>query len=341
VSFGKVRGRYAPSPSGDLHLGNARTALIAWWHVRSLGGAFVLRIEDLDPDRSKAEAAAGIIDDLAWLGIDWDEGPGVGGPYGPYAQSERRDLYDAALKSLLEQGRVYPCWCTRAEVRAAASAPHGDEGRLFRYPGTCRPDRQQVGGPDRLGAKAQTTLPWPPPLRDGRAPALRYKAGGDPIRFSDEFAGEQFTDLAREIGDFVVRRSDGVAAYHLAVAVDDAAQRITHVVRGGDLLQTTACQIELARALGYTPPRYAHVPLVVDKDGRRLAKRKGDLTLRALRSAGVRPGAITGWLAWTCGLIDEPAPVAPAELVPAFSLSKIRKAPAVVTEDVVALLRKL
>src|SRR5690606_2297693 len=187
-------------------------------------------------------------------------------------------------------------------------------GGAYRYPGSCRPDSKDAWEALTSSPDAEDFTAATPYSRKQRLPAMRFAAGGEPIAFVDEFAGAQRTDLAREIGDFIVRRSDCVAAYHLAVAVDDAEQRITHVLRGDDLLKTTACQIAIAQAVGRAPPRYAHVPLVVVAAGRRLAKRKGDLTLKALRAAGVRPEAVVGYLAWTCGLLDAPEPASARDL---------------------------
>lgn len=340
-----MRGRYAPSPSGDLHLGNARTALIAWWHARRQDGTFVLRMEDLDPDRSKPDAALGILRDLKWLGIDWDEGPDIGGPYAPYVQSERADLYKGALKKLIDSRRVYGCTCsrseTRAEARAAASAPHGPPGGSYRYLGKCRPVAEadwQFARADALRTAAQTSGHK---ARE-RLPALRFVLPSESVTFEDEVRGAQRTDLAAVFGDFIVRRSDGVAAYHLAVAVDDVSQAMTHVVRGDDLLEATGCQIAILDALSQEAPRYAHVPLVVDPSGRRLAKRHGDLTLAALRQRGASPDAITGYLAWTAGLIERPKPATPESLIGAFSLERLRPGPAVIdparlTDEILAL----
>lgn len=323
-----VRGRYAPSPSGYLHLGNARTALLAWWHARQARGSFVLRMDDLDPDRSKPDVAAGILSDLRWLGIDWDEGPDVGGPSGPYNQSQRGSLYRQALERLREARRIYPCWCTRAEVRRAATAPHGRPGSAHVYPGTCRPRDHEAWR--RADQPLDATG-----LRD-RAPAWRFAVEPGLTVVPDLLAGNTAVDVAHEVGDFIVRRSDGVAAYHLATAVDDAVQGITHVVRGADLLETTPCQMLVREALGLGQPAYAHVPLVVDESGRRLAKRDGDLTLAALRASGVKPERIVGLLAYTCGLIARPVPVAARELTDDFSLDKIHKAPATLDEPLLA-----
>jgi glutamyl-tRNA synthetase len=244
-------GRFAPSPTGPLHLGSLRTALVAWLSARARGARFLVRIEDLDPQRSRREFERGQLDDLRALGIDWD-GPVV-------RQSERSALYARALTDLFSQGRLYECFCTRAEIRAAASAPHGDlpEGA---YPGTCR----ELSAAERRAR-----------IDRGHPYALRLRADGERVEFDDGLLGQ----WGGVVDDFVVRRADGVTAYQLAVVVDDADQGIGEVVRGADLLSSTPRQIVLARLLGLPTPAYAHVPLVLSPDGSRLAKRHGAATL--------------------------------------------------------------
>ncbi|MDT8901708.1 tRNA glutamyl-Q(34) synthetase GluQRS [Anaeroselena agilis] len=311
-----IRGRFAPSPSGQMHLGNAWTALLAWLQIRSLGGAVVLRVEDLDPDRSRPEYTAQIISDLAWLGLDWDEGPDIGGPYGPYRQDERRHLYAAALDTLAARGLVYPCYCTRAEIRAAASAPHaGDADAESAYPGTCR-KRVGEGG-----------------FSGDRRPALRLIVPAETVAFTDGLHGPVAQNLTAACGDFIVRRADGVHAYQLAVVVDDAAMRITHVLRGDDLLASTPRQLYLYSLLGLTPPAFAHVPLLVSPDGHRLSKRQQDLALAALKERGVAAPEIIGRLAHLAGLIPAPEPVRPRDLVAAFSLAKLPREPVVIENN--------
>jgi glutamyl-tRNA synthetase len=337
-----------------MHLGNAWTALLAWLSARSKGGAMVLRMEDLDPDRSKDHFAREILADLAWLGLDWDEGPDKGGPYGPYRQSERREYYRSCLARLEEQGRLYPCWCTRAELRGLLSRTE-DTGAP--HVGAREPARAHAAnghGSDEAGiAHAHVTqaphagetepvysgtcLRLPEEARAakealGRAPALRIKTGPERISFTDLVLGPCTQDLARECGDFVLRRSDGVHAYQLAVVADDAAQAVTEVVRGADLLDSTARQILLYRLLGWPEPSWAHVPLLVDPDGRRLSKRRGDVDLGLLRVRGVEPGAILGYLAWKAGLLDRPRQVAPHELIDGFSFSPLPHGPVTVEE---------
>jgi glutamyl-tRNA synthetase len=298
-----------------MHLGNAWTALLAWLQVRSLDGTVVLRVEDLDPDRSRPEYTDQIMRDLAWLGLDWDEGPDVGGSYGPYRQDERRSLYAAALDALAARGLIYPCWCTRAEIRAAASAPHpGDADAEGAYPGTCRPENRRAAPP-------------------GRQPALRLVVPDETVAFTDDVRGRVAQNLARACGDFVVRRADGVHAYQLAVVVDDAAMRITHVLRGDDLLASTPRQLYLYRLLGQTPPAFAHVPLLISPDGHRLAKRQRGLSLAALRVRGVTAGQVVGFLAHRASLIPAPVPVRPRDLISAFSLDKLPRQPVIVDNE--------
>ena len=277
-------GRYAPSPSGPLHVGNARTALLAWLWARSEGGRFLLRIEDLDPDRSRPLLIKRQLEDLAALGIDWDGNP--------VWQSQRGELYASALAELEAAGRVYPCFCTRADVRAATVAPHGDGGAA--YPGTCR-DLPA----DEVAAR----------LAAGRRASLRFRSedGGD---------------------DYVLRRSDGFVGYQLAVVVDDAAQGVNHVLRGDDLESSTPRQVELWRALGLgPPPRYLHVPLVLDRDGRRLGKRHGSLSMRSVLNAGVAPEELVGWLAWSAGIVESPAAVRAQDLVGSFRTDALSPEP--------------
>jgi glutamyl-tRNA synthetase len=297
-----MRGRFAPSPTGDLHLGNARTALLAWLQVRRNGGSFVLRMEDLDRGRVRDVARQEQLRDLRWLGLDWDEGPDVGGARGPYEQRLRTDRYDAALQRLRESGLLYECFCSRREIAAAASAPHGGDEEGPVYPGTCR---------DRIGRST-----------DG-PPALRFRTPDLDITFHDEVQGERTYRPYAETGDFVVRRKDGVAAYQLAVVVDDAAMRITEVLRGADLLSSTARQILLYQALGLEIPRWSHVPLILGADGQRLAKRHGALPLRGLRERGVSPRRVVGWLAATCGLAGADEELTPADLLERLDLTRL------------------
>jgi glutamyl-tRNA synthetase len=293
-------GRYAPSPTGDLHLGNARTGLIAWLWARHAGGRCLLRFEDLDRGRVRPGCAETQAASLAWLGLEWDGGAVV--------QSERAGLYEAAIARLDAQGLVYECFCSRADVRRAASAPHGPDGPI--YTGTCR----NLTASERAVRRAS-----------GRTPALRLRMEGA-IAFTDDLLGPQRELLEETSGDIVLRRSDGVVAYQLAVVVDDAAQGVTHVVRGADLLPSTGRQIRLYELLGFGPvPGHAHVPLLLGDDGERLAKRHGAVGLAELRAAGADPRAITGWLAHGAGLLARPEPCTPAALVDRFDPAALRR----------------
>jgi glutamyl-tRNA synthetase len=322
----EYRGRFAPSPTGSLHVGNARTALLAWLHARAAGGSFVMRVEDLDFGRVRPGIMEAQLDELRWLGLDWDEGPDVGGPHAPYVQSQRVERYEDALRRLAAAGLLFACGCSRRDIAAAASAPHaGDEGP--RYAGMCRQHAIPAGAP--------TLTRWAVSEY-----ALRFRLAEDEeVCFEDGVQGRACFRPAADTGDFVVRRKDGVAAYQLAVVVDDAAMGITHVVRGGDLLGSTARQLLLFRALGLPEPRYAHVPLLLGADGERLAKRHGAVALTELRREGVAPEAVVGWLASTCGLAASGERLPAAELVPRFSIERIPSTPCVVTGASLAALR--
>jgi glutamyl-tRNA synthetase len=301
VSIAPVIGRLAPSPTGAQHVGNARTYLIAWLSARARGGRVILRIEDIDSPRVKAGAADQACADLRWLGLDWDEGPVV--------QTARLPLYQEALVRLQAQERVYPCTCSRGDIERAASAPHSEhEGPV--YPGTCARHR---------AADAAALA--------GRPHAWRFRVGRGPWSFADRCRGFTAVDFGAMGGDFVVWKSASTPAYQLAVVVDDAAQGVTEVIRGDDLLPSTPRQLLLYEALGLTPPTFAHVPLVVGADGRRLAKRHGDTRLAALRAAGVRPEALIGLLAWSCGWSERLQPLTARELLPLFRLDTIPRRP--------------
>ena len=267
------RGRLAPSPTGLLHIGHARTFWIAAQRAREQGGTLVFRNEDLDIQRCRPEFVAAMFEDLRWLGITWSEGPDCGGPFGPYSQSERRQHYLAAWRSLREQGFIYPCTCSRKEVAQAASAPNDLDDEPV-YPGTCRPSDRV----DALGHSSPAGVNW------------RFRVpDGEEICFTDLHLGPQRFTAGRDFGDFLVWRRDDVPAYQLAVVVDDAAMKITEVVRGADLLKSTARQILLYRALGLDPPQFYHCDLVRDENGVRLAKRHDSLSIRKLRERGWTP----------------------------------------------------
>lgn len=315
------RGRLAPSPTGALHLGNARSFLLTWLSVRSRGGTLLLRMEDLDHPKIKPGAAGQVLEDLHWLGLDWDEGPRLGGPHAPYTQSQRTPCYRQALHRLLELGLAYPCTCSRRDVESAQSAPHAGEDGL-RYPGNCR-DRY------RHYAAAQADLP------PGRIPAWRFRTPPGSISFTDAFRGPQTQSPAEEVGDFVLARHPDGAGYMLGVVVDDAAMGVTEVMRGDDLLPATGRQILLYDALGLTCPTFAHLPLLVGPDGRRLAKRHGDTRIAALREAGIPAGRIVGLLAAWSGLAPIGATCTPADLLQAFDLARVPDAPIVVTPETI------
>ncbi|HVU51254.1 MAG TPA: tRNA glutamyl-Q(34) synthetase GluQRS [Polyangia bacterium] len=312
------RGRYAPSPTGAIHLGNARTALLAWLDSRAAGGAFVMRVEDLDRARVPAGAEARLLEDLRWLGLDWDEGPDRGGPFAPYRQSERAARYDDAIARLRAAGRAYPCACSRADVARAASAPHAADEDGPRYPGTCR-------GLPAAEVEARAAA-------QGRAPAVRFDGRGEAFDFVDDVRGAVPTGPGG-VDDFVLRRADGTASYQLAVVVDDAAMEIGRVVRGDDLLTSTPRQLALYAALGVPPPAFAHVPLVLAPGGARLAKRTRPASLGDLRARGVTPEAVVGALGASAGLCAPGARPRARELVAGFSLARLDRAPAVIDAD--------
>ncbi len=295
-------GRFAPSPTGPLHLGNAWAALLGWLWARSEGGQFALRIEDLDAARCRAAWVDLLRRDLDWLGLSFD-GPVV-------FQSQRGEAYQQALEQLASQGRVYACFCTRAEVARAATAPHGaaDDGPV--YPRTC-------SGLEAADVRLRSRT---------RTPALRFRVAPGTVRFVDAVHGPIVQDVEATVGDFVVRRNDGVPSYQLAVVVDDAALGVTHVLRGDDLLGSAPRQIQLQRALGFPLPTYAHVPLLLGPDGKRLAKRAGPPTLTEMREARLPPERLVGLLGGWAGLSDG-RPLPAAALVAHFSLARLGRSP--------------
>jgi glutamyl-tRNA synthetase len=313
--MGTDRGRYAPSPTGAIHLGNARTALLAWLDARSAGAAFVMRVEDLDRARVPLDAEALLLADLHWLGIDWDEGPDRGGAFGPYRQSARATHYDDAVERLLAAGRAFPCACSRADVARAAHAPHAAEEDGPRYPGTCR---ALPAADVEARAAAQR-----------RAPAIRFDGRAERISFRDGIRGAVAPELAG-VDDFVLRRADGTAAYQLAVVVDDAAMGITRVVRGDDLLSSAPRQLALYAALALPPPTFAHVPLVLAPGGVRLAKRTRPTSVADLRARGVPPEVVIGALAASAGLCAPGERCRAPDLVGGFALTRVTHAPAVI-----------
>ena len=329
----RTKGRFAPSPTGRMHLGNVYAALLSWLSAKSQGGQWLLRIEDLDPQRSRPEYAETLMDDLLWLGLEWDEGPGVGGQNGPYWQSQRGKIYEDALQRLQRGGLLYPCTCTRADIMAT-QAPHESDGRVV-YKGTCRPQR---------------VLPWGQLLSDGVAWEGASCSGGEgcwhrdcapdshnrpaalrlmvpppelsTVTCHDGHYGEVRVNLASHCGDFVVRRRDGAWAYQLAVVVDDALMGVTEVVRGRDLLLSAPQQMYVARLLGYNPPAFAHIPLLINGEGQRLSKRDRSLDMGVLRSR-FSPQELLGRLAHLAGLTPDDTPVSLGDLLPLFSWTKV------------------
>lgn len=313
-----AKGRFAPSPTGRMHLGNIFTALISWLSARKQGGKWILRIEDLDPQRSKPCHALQIEDDLAWLGLDFDEGGTADkGPCAPYSQSRRNHIYAEALERLERTGLTYPCFCTRADIMAT-QAPHQSDGRVI-YGGTCRPAPQP---------------PFPRPMADSRGATRLYVPDSD-ITFTDTVCGTHTVNLARHCGDFVLRRADGAWAYQLAVVVDDALMGVTEVVRGNDLLLSTAQQIYLCNLLGFPAPTHAHLPLLCNSAGQRLSKRDASLSMEQLRRR-FTPRELTGRLAQIAGLLPYPEPCSPADLVDLFSFDSISRQPSIIVPDEMA-----
>ncbi len=297
-----VRGRLAPSPTGLAHLGNAWSFFLSWLAVRSVGGELVFRMEDLDLERSSPVFMQALMSDIRWLGLDWDEGPTPEKEDPSYHQSNRYPLYTAKLEQLKSMNLAYPCFCSRRDVRTMASAPHiGDAGAP--YPGTCR-----NLSPEEVRER----------IREGKKYSWRFRSPDTPYRFTDMVYGPQTATLPECGGDFNLQRSDGVFSYQLAVSVDDGDMGITQVVRGRDLLPSTPRQIAVLEALGYAVPQYAHIPLLLDAEHERLAKRHASLSLENLRQDGVSPWRIIGLLAWVAGITDRREPVHPRELVSSF-----------------------
>ncbi len=301
------RGRFAPSPSGWLHLGNARTALFAWGRSRAAGGAFLLRVEDIDGPRTRPEAVAGNLAELRWLGLDWDEGPDVGGPHSPYLQSQRLAHHEAAITRLMGAGHLFECYLSRREIAQASSGGQGVDDAGEGPAG----EAARVYGPAQRAINARLAAGR---RREGRVPSLRFRVPDATVSFDDAIRGPVAVDLRRDVGDFVVRRADGLIGYQLAVVVDDAAMRVTEVARGADLLASTAAQALLYDALGLPRPRFAHVGLLLGTDGEKLSKRGGALSLHELRAAGADPGAVLGLLAASLGWHDGRGPVTATEI---------------------------
>ena len=298
-----VVGRFAPSPSGYLHMGNLLAMLLAWLDCRALGGEMVFRMEDLDPARSKAVYAAAMAEDLRWLGLDWDRG----WPEEGYTQSQRTAVYEEAFETLRREDLVYPCWCSRAERLAAASAPHPGEAEADRG---CRCAHFSPAEREKL-------------MRSGRAPAWKLRSPDRDLAVLDGHYGRFVRNPAREAGDCILRRSDGIFAYQLAVSVDDMLMGVTRVVRGRDLLASAPLQAWLIETLGGAAPTYCHCPLLTSGDGK-LSKRRGSLSTQELRKT-FTPEALVGRLAFRCGLLEREEPVSPRELLAEFSWERVKK----------------
>jgi len=308
-------GRLAPSPTGLLHLGHARTFLVAWWRARNVGGRLLMRLEDLDGPRAKPEFAEAALRDLAWLGLDWD------GP--DYVQSTGLAEISAAAAALEQRGLAYACVCSRGDVRSMQSAPQLGDAEP-RYVGTCRGKFASVAAAEAEG---------------GKPAGLRLSVPEGPITVKDELLGARSFDVQAEVGDFLIAKRDRAPAYQLAVVVDDARQGVTEVVRGEDLFASAARQRLLQQALGLPQVRYVHVPLVLDETGRRLAKREDDLSLQALREGGTDPRAVVAWAAKSCGIAGAERITARVALID-FALAKVPREPVILDAATLANLRE-
>ena len=299
-----VKGRFAPTPSGNMHVGNALCYLLAWLSARSQGGSVVLRFEDTDLLRMRPGAVEQTFSDLLWLGLDWDEGPASDERGGAYFQSCRTEIYDRYFNELHERGLVYPCFCSRRDVRLV-SAPH-EEDRAAVYPGTCR---------DLTAAEAAERM-------KKRAPAWRLRVGDETVRFRDRIRGEFSCAILREYGDFPIRRADGVYCYQFTAALDDALMGVREVLRSRDLLSSSPWQVYLQELFGFAPPVFVHIPLLLDTEGQRMAKRDFSLSLRELRRH-YSPEEVVGALGFLAGLQDEPRPCAAGALLPLYAPEKL------------------
>lgn len=303
----KIRGRFAPTPSGRMHLGNLLCGLLAWLSAHSQGGEMVLRIEDLDRERCPQRYADLLREDLLWAGLTWEEGPGIGGPHMPYFQSQRTEFYLSCFHHLEKMGLMYPCFCSRAELHTA-QAPHLSDGRVI-YSGRCKKLTSE-----QLKEK-----------RRRRSPAFRLQVPNQEESFHDLHYGLVRQNLQTEFGDALIRRSDGVFAYQLAAAADDGEMGITQVVRGSDLLSSTPIQRYLLRLLGYPLPEYGHIPLLLDSKGQRLSKRDQSMDLGELRRRFPSPEPLLGRLGHLCGFLEKPEPVTAFDLLEVFSWEKLPK----------------
>ncbi len=312
-----VKGRFAPTPSGNMHVGNALCYLLAWLSARAQGGQIVLRVEDTDVTRMSPAATEQTFSDLAWLGLGWDEGPAPDERTGPYFQSCRTEIYDEYFRALQQRGAVYPCFCSRKDVRLAA-APH-EEDRAALYPGTCRDlDAGRVAE-----------------LMKKRAPAWRLRLEDVTVSFSDTLRGEFSCEILREYGDFPIRRADGVYCYQFAAALDDAQMGVNEVVRSRDLLSSTPWQVYIQQLFGFSPPRFVHIPLLLDEDGKRMAKRDFSLSLRQIR-LHYAPEEVVGRLGFLAGLQESPAPKTAADLLALFDWEKLPREDIVMPRELFA-----
>ena len=326
---GRPRGRFAISPTGELHLGNARTCLVTWLSIRSAGGTLIWRLEDLDTTRSRADLAKRAAEELRWLGLDWDEGGGRGGDLGPYEQSARTERYENALRRLHPKGLLFPCSKTRKELASIATAPHGDEGEAP-YPIQFRPSVLAADWFSRLEDPSTA-----------EQQAIRFRVEDEIKTFEDLCFGPISENVRDSVGDFVLKRRDGLFAYQLAVVVDDSEMQIDEVVRGADLLPSTARQIMLFEALGEKPPVYGHVPLVLNANGDKLSKRDAVTSLYHLKESGIHPEQLIGYLAWTLGLQKEARAATPDEVLGTFDWGRIAQQPYALPHDLEGLIRRV
>lgn len=311
------KGRFAPTPSGRMHLGNIFSAFLTWLSARKQGLSLVMRIEDLDTLRTREEYTRVLLDDLMWLGLDWDEGPPIGGPNRPYHQSKRALFYDKMLNKLNQNGLIYPCYCSRAELHAP-NAPHLSDGSYI-YNGRCRKNSEKIKS-----------------MANGRPPAVRALVPNKVISFRDGCQGDYSQNIATECGDFILQRSDGVYAYQLAATADDGAMGVTEVVRGRDLLSSTPRQIWLLETLGFAVPRYCHTPLLLAPGGRRLAKRDMDMDMGTIRAHIQYPEKLLGYLGFLAGIIPAPDPIKALDLLSFFDWSLIPPTDIVISPDLFA-----
>ena len=310
-----MAGRFAPSPTGAQHLGNARTYLLAYWSAKQRQERLVFRVEDVDSPRVKPWAVQQSMDDLAWLGLTWDEGPERGGSCGPYLQTQRMSIYQQVLQDMISRNRVYPCCCTRKDIQNAGSAPHFDHEPAI-YPGTCAGWKHGMPLPD------EGTYCW------------RFRSSQRVFEFDDRVLGLQATRPSETLGDFPVTQKNGEPSYQLAVTVDDSMMGITEVVRGNDLVASTFRQLQIFEFLNASPPSYAHVPLVLGADGRRLAKRHGDTRLSTFRSGGVTPQQIVTWAARSTGLIGPDERVVHVDdVIGRFSWEQLEREDVILADD--------